>query len=58
VRPAGFGLRPGDVGYWDFETPEGRVAPHERRRIAPFAKAEALYKAPPPPADDAEPVQL
>jgi putative FmdB family regulatory protein len=58
MRPSGYSLRPGDKGYWAFETPNGRAAPHERRAVAPFAEAEALYKSPPTPHDDTVPVQL
>lgn len=49
VRPAGYSLRPGERGYWSFETAEGRV---QRPSPAPFAKAEQLYRAPPIPTDE------
>jgi hypothetical protein len=58
VRPAGYSLKPGDRGYWDFEGASGRLASHEQRSIAPYAKAEALYKAPPKPGDDEAPVVI
>lgn len=58
VRPAGYSLRPGDKGYWDFETPQGRKAPWERRQIEPFAKEIERITHPAKIAGDDEPVVL
>jgi putative FmdB family regulatory protein len=35
LRPLGYSLRPGEPGYWQFETERGRPAP---TAIEPFAK--------------------
>ena len=48
-RPLGFGLSPGDRGYWDFESKDGRLAPHQQRQYDPFAKQEDFEKHPPKP---------
>lgn len=56
VRAPGYSLRPGDRGFWDFDSPQGRLAPHERRRIAPDVAAEAYAKAPPQAVDPNSPV--
>lgn len=58
VRAAGYRLSPGDKGYWDFATPQGRLAPHERRQIAPDVAAEAYAKSPPTAVDPSSPVLI
>jgi hypothetical protein len=55
IRAAGYSLKPGDRGYWNFETPQGRAAPWQQKQIAPFAAAEDFYKHPPKPVADDDP---
>lgn len=55
IRPLGYSLQPGDKGYWQFETAEGRRAP---RSLEPFAKRRELEASPPQLAPDDLPVAL
>ena len=43
MRPFGYNLRPGDKGYWSFETPEG-IKPG--MGAAPFSMEEERIKNP------------
>ena len=47
IHAAGWNLRPGDRGYWDFETKDGRASSWQQKQIAPFAKQEDFEKNPP-----------
>ena len=48
-RPLGYSLKPGDRGYWRFETPNGIP---DRPQLAPFAVEEQTMRHPPIPTDE------